>query len=158
MLAITMRRAVLGLCALSSAACYSYAPVVPARLEPGTRVAIDLTIRGQADYESKLGTGVDRVEGVLAKYTPDSAEVNVERTRARNGAWTYWGGEAVVLPVSAFAEIEERRLSVPRTSIAVASLAAVAVEVLTGSLIGVGGHDRDPNPRPLPPVQPGLRP
>ena len=157
MLFNTMRRSILTLCALSSAACYSYAPAVATRLEPGTRVAIDLTIRAQADYESKLGAGVQRVEGVLANYTPDSAEVKIERIRARNGGWTYWGGEAVVLPVSAFAEIEERRLSVPRTSIAVASVAAIAVEMLTGGLLGIGGHDRDPNPRPLPPVQPGLR-
>ncbi|MGH7679958.1 MAG: hypothetical protein ACRENU_15935 [Gemmatimonadaceae bacterium] len=154
---MTLRHTVLGLCALSSVACYSYVPVGGARLAPGRRVAIDLTVRGQADYESKLGSGVDRVEGVLANYTPDSAQVQVERTRTRNGAWTYWEGEAVVLPVSTFAKIGERRLSIPRTSIAVASVAAVAVEMLTGSLIGIGGHDRDPNPRPIPPVQPGLR-
>jgi hypothetical protein len=152
-----VRRAIVALWALSSVACYSYAPVHTARVAPGTRVAIDLTVRGQADYERKLGSGVERIEGVLATQTPDSAQVQVRRTRSRNGAWTYWDGEAVDLSTDVFAKFQERKLSLTRTAMAAGSVALVAVEMLTGSLIGIGGHDRDPNPRPLPPVQPGLR-
>ena len=157
MLGNVVRRAIVVVGAFTTLGCYSYASASGAQTAPGTRVAMDLTVRGQADYESKLGAGIERIEGVLEERTPDSAQVKVERTRSRSGGWTYWGGEVVHLPMAALSAFQERKFSTSRTAMAAAGIVAVAAKMVTAGLLGFGGHDRDPNPRPMPPVQPGLR-
>lgn len=149
------RCTVAALCVVLSSACYSYSAVSPTAVAPGTRIAADLTVRGSLDNEALLGADIDRVEGLLTSQTTDSTELQVIRTRSRQGSWSYWNGERLVLPFTAVASVRQRHFSVGRTSIAVGVAALAIVELLTGSLLGFGGDIGSSDPRPIPPVTPG---
>lgn len=152
---IAVRRlALIGVAAFAGG-CYSYTATSPARTAPGTRVAIDLTTRASADYSDRLGGTIDRIEGVLLSTTPDSARLQVERARLLGGGWSYWARETLTLPLAASASWQRRAFSRKRTVAAAAGLLLIGIQLFTGDLFGAFGHDPDPNPRPIPPVNPG---
>ncbi len=130
--------------------CFSYSSVGLDAVPQGARVSADLTTRGAADNELRLGNDVMLVEGTLARRTADSLVLNVARTRNRSGSWVSWSGEEVSLAESAVATLRERKFSIVRTAIATAGVAAVIVVSLTTELLGGGGEEEPTDPRPRP--------
>ena len=142
--------------ALLSNACYTYGSsgVAPGTA-PDTRVAAELTTRAMADYEPRIGPGIERVEGILTQARGDSIEMRVLRTRNRDGDWAAWKGEVVAFGTNDFASIRERRFSRMRTAVGVAALATVVILALTTDLLGFAGPLSGSDPRPIPPGNPG---
>ena len=141
----------------SNAGCYSYARVSPTALSPGARVAVELTPRAAIDNEQKFGAAVDRVEGIFVASSGDTARIEVRRARALSGNWSYWARESVSVPISASTYWGKRAFSTKRSLITAAVVAALGVQIWQNGLFGVGGHNPDPEPKPIPPVTPGLR-
>ena len=132
--------------------CFSYTTVQLDAVPQGARVSADLTTRGAADNEARLGNDVMLVEGTLARRSVDSLVLNVARTRTRGGSWVSWSGEEVSLGEGAVATLRERKFSIVRTAIATAGVAAAIVVSLTTDLVGGGdeGASTDPKGRPNP--------
>jgi hypothetical protein len=141
----------------STAGCYSYARVSPTAVTPGSRVAVELTPRAAADNEARFGTMVDRVEGVLLGSSGDTARIEVRRARTLGGGWSYWARESMNVPISASTYWGKRAFSTRKSLISAAVLVGLGVQIYSNGLFGLGGHNPDPEPKPIPPVQPGLR-
>ena len=141
----------------STAGCYSYARVSPSAVTPGSRIAVEITPLAAAQNEVRFGAVVDRVEGVLLANSGDTARIEVRRARAMNGTWSYWAKESISLPISASTYWGKRAFSTRRSLIASAVLVGLGVQIWSTGLFGMGGHNPDPEPKPIPPVTPGLR-
>lgn len=147
----------LGLALFSSAGCYGYSRTTPSQLTPGSRVAVEVTPRLAAENEQKYGAVIDRLEGVLVDTDADTATLRVTRARTLGGPWAYWARETVTIPVSASTYWGRRSFSGTKTAIATSAIAAIAFSVWKSGLIGGGDGGSDNEPRPIPPVQPGIR-
>lgn len=158
MIAVKLVRSVLALTLLgSTVGCYTYARVSPSAVTPGTRVAVELTPRAAADNEARFGAVVDRVEGVLLASSADTARIEVRRARTLGGGWSYWARESISIPISASTYWGQRAFSTRKSLVGAAVLVGLGVQIWTNGLFGIGGHNPDPEPKPIPPVQPGLR-
>lgn len=149
-----MRRVALIPLWLLSSGCFSYTRVGIDAVPQGARVSADLTTRGAADYEARLGNDVLLVEGTLADFRADSVVLHVERTRSRDGTWIRWSGERVAIEQEAVATLRQRKFSIVRTAIATAGIVAAIVVSLTSDLVG-GGDGRGDPPGPRPDPNPG---
>ena len=138
--------------ALVLGGCFSYSRVGFADAPQGGRVALDLTTRGAADQEERLGVGVETIEGRLVRQSGDSIELAVTRTRGRQGGWTQWSGERVVLAETAIATLRERKLSISKTALAGVATAAMVALTASTDLFGGGGGRGEGGPHGPPPV------
>ncbi len=139
-----MRRFTILPLALVLGGCYSYSSVNVDAVPQGSRVSADLTTRGAADNETRLGDDVMLVEGTLAGVRGDSILMDVTRTRNRGGSWVHWNGERVAIAQDAVATFRQRKFSIGRTALATAGVAAVIVTTLGTDLLGTGDDGRDP--------------
>ena len=131
--------------------CYTYAPAAR-EFAPGTRVAYALTDRGRVAVADRVGPGVLRVEGTLLQSTGSEYVLAMSRVRTLDGSVARWGGERVTIAHDDVASSFERRLSKPRTALALGAAAVgIAAFALTRSLIasGFGLGDRDGGTPPV---------
>jgi len=125
-------RPFLVLCALSGLACYEYVPARNPASLLGQRVQLSLTDSGTVAMASKVGLGVEAIEGSLVADSAGSYVVGVALTRARNGAETDWRGERVAVAHSLISSLAERRFSRSRSTFAGALMTAGVVAITVG--------------------------
>lgn len=139
-----MRHAALACLLVWASGCYAYRPVT-STLAPGTRVALDLNDQGRVGMRSLIGPEIARVEGALVHNSDTAYVVQVLETRGLYGVTSRWGGEPVSLRREYVAGVTERRLSRPRTVVAVlGGAAAFLAFAFTRDLLGRGSGGSDP--------------
>jgi len=118
--------------ALFLGACYSYgAPHGPAPA-PGSHVSLRLFKAATDSLALVLGPGVVYVEGVVVRDDSAGLVLAVKRVEGREARSSLWSGERVTFPHGVYAEVQERRLSLPGT-VLVGGLAVGAVVVMYGA-------------------------
>src|SRR5262245_42825501 len=116
-----------------ASACYRYAPLETAAIQPGAIVRLDLSASGASGLSPVLGAGTNAVEGTVLSAADSGYHMSVSGTRkASIEGIVSWAGEQVVIPRNAVEHVQIRSLDRRRTfGVAILGiLAAVAVKVI----------------------------
>jgi hypothetical protein len=134
--------------------CYSYVPVAEPAAPLGDEVRVHLSDAGAADLAREIGPRMASIDARVIEVGPDSSlKLAVTQLRSMRGEPVAWQGDApLVVPRSAIASLERRRLAQGRTVAAstAATAAAVAIGVLAvrGAGKGSGSGGSPPPPPP----------
>jgi hypothetical protein len=138
---------------LVATACYAYVPVGRLSVGEGEEVRVHLSPSGASDIAREIGPRMASVDGRVVKLNPDSSlTLAVTQLRSMRGDQEAWQGDApLLIPRSAIASIEYRRLARGRTIAAstgaAAALIAIGVyAVRSGKGSGTGGPPPPPPP------------
>ncbi len=146
------RRFVGGLCAVTLSlqiGCYTFKPLQTSVPATGNRIAVVVNDRGRFALGDRLGSTVDRVDGLLVAVDSMNATLEVYRTTDLRGNQTTWTGERVQVPKDAISGYQERQFSKRRTYILVGTMvgAVLASMLLVNlNLFGVSRIDRGGDP------------
>jgi hypothetical protein len=124
------RRFVGGLCAAALSlqmGCYTYQPLQTSVPATGQRIAVILNDRGRATLGDRLGSAIDKVDGLLVEGGGENVTLEVYRTRDLRGSAATWTGERVQLPKDGITGYQGREFSRRRTILLVGSVVAVVV-------------------------------
>lgn len=124
------RRFVGGLCAATLSlqlGCYSYKPLQTGVPATGQRIAVVLNDRGRATLGDRLGSAIDKVDGLLVEGGGETVTLEVYRTMDLRGNAATWTGERVQLPKDGITGYQGRQFSKRRTFLLVGSVVAVVV-------------------------------
>jgi hypothetical protein len=122
----------------ANSACYAYVPT-QVMAQPGEHVGLVVTDEGRVALRDQMGTGVDRIEGILLDKQPESYLLRVSKVRNVGGTTSHWTGEQIRIPPSSVMRVETRKLSGQKTALAVGGLVAgVALLFATNSLAVFG--------------------
>jgi hypothetical protein len=108
---------------------------------PPTAVSVQLLVndKGRLDVSQKLGSAVDKVEGVVTAQTSDSYTLAVSRVFQLGGASSKWNGESVTIAKDGINGYQIHSYSKTKTvALAVAITAAVVLILASVKLIGSG--------------------
>ncbi len=148
----TWRRAVGGLCAATLSlqiGCYAYQPLQTGLPASGRRIAVVLNDRGRFSLGEKLGSSVDRVDGMVVTVDSMNVTLEVYGTTDLRGNSSTWSGERLQVPKDAIAGYQERQFSKRRTYILVgAMVGAVLASALMVNLNLFGGFPKDDPGKP----------
>lgn len=132
------RRFVGGLCAGSLAlqmGCYSFQPVQTSLPAAGQRIAVVLNDRGRLMVGDRLGSSIDKADGLLVAVDSGGVTLEVYRTFDMRGNPATWTGERVQVPRDGISGYQERQFSKRRTAILVGvTVGAVAASLLLANL------------------------
>ena len=131
-LASTLAAAGLGL----NAGCYAYTPVTPPRSTPGTEVRVTLAEQGAAEIARFVGPRAASLEGRVVSGSDSALTLAVTTITRTNGVEETWPGDQVVIPRSAVALAQTRRVARARTLMLTAAI--VAAGVLIGAALKAG--------------------
>jgi hypothetical protein len=95
--------------------CYTYRPLVSPDPVAGTRVSAQLTEEGSRDLSGKIGPAVEHVEGEVLGVDSAGIRLSVRQVEGSRGIESDWNGEPVVIPRTAVAGWQQRRLSLGGT-------------------------------------------
>jgi hypothetical protein len=95
--------------------CYTYRPLVSPEPVAGTRVSAALTAQGSQDLTGEIGPAVEHVEGEVLRVDSAGIEMSVLQVEGFKGIQSDWNGEPVLIPRTAVAGWQQRRLSVGGT-------------------------------------------
>ena len=95
--------------------CYTYRPLVSPDPVAGTRVSAQLTGEGSRDLSGKVGPEVEHVEGEVLRVDSAGIQLSVRQVEGFRGIESDWNGEPVVIPRTAVAGWQQRRLSLGGT-------------------------------------------
>jgi len=125
---------------------------MPMTPRPGSQtVELLLNERGRADFVNTLGPDAISLEGTLVDRKDSVITVNVQSVRYISQSTTKWAGERLVVTSGQLRDIRNKRFSVGKTGIAVAtSVGALLVFIVSRSL--GGGGDSSPPGSGGPPV------
>ena len=132
--------AILSTLALLLQGCYETLPLQQG--SPPTTVSVQLVLNdaGRAAMSNKLGSAVDKVEGLLTAQGADSYTLAVSQVIQLGGSSTKWNGESVTLSKDWTVGYQIHRFSKSRTIIVASAIVGAAVVFfVTTSLIGSGG-------------------
>lgn len=124
------RRFVGGLCAAAlvlQMGCYTYLPLQTGVPATGSRIAVVLNDRGRATLGDRLGSAIDKVDGMLVESDGVNVTLEVYRTRDLRGNAATWTGERVQVPRDGITGYQGRQFSKRRTYLLVGSVVAVVV-------------------------------
>lgn len=131
--------------------CYRYVPVDASGLAPGTHVSVEVTSRGSANLQPKIGNNVTVLEGTVAASDAGGITVALLSVRRRGEVQpSTWSGESIRLASDEIAEVKGRQLSRGRTIAASAALGAAAVAVVIAIAKATGSASNGTGPRPTP--------
>lgn len=133
------------------AGCYVYTAPMAVQPALGRQYAFELTDHGRAALGTRIGPGIDRIEGVLVGLTDSTVDVRVARTVDIRGTVVPWGGEVVSLGRQYVGTVRERRFSAARTGIAVGGAVAGVAALIAIATIDVTGREGNPPPGEEPP-------
>lgn len=146
------RRAAGALCAAAClAACYTYTPPLEVRPEVGRTFAFEPTDEGRATLAAGIGSGTERIEGVLLDLTDTTYGVSVARVVDVRGQVARWSGEVVSLRREHIGAVRQRRKSPARTALAVGAVTAGVVAIVSVAALDVFGNDPGGPPGEQPP-------
>jgi hypothetical protein len=95
--------------------CYTYRPLISPEPVAGTRVSAELTAKGSQDLTGEIGPAIEHVEGEVLRVDSAGIEMSVLQVEGFKGIQSDWNGEPVVIPRTAVAGWQQRRLSVGGT-------------------------------------------
>jgi len=113
--------------------CYETLPLEQGAPPVAAGVQLALNDKGRVEVASTLGSGVDRVEGMITSQTSDSYTLAVSQVYQLGGASSKWNGEPVTIPKDGTVGYRIHRFSQQRTVI----LAVVIVGAAVGFLLSV---------------------
>jgi len=141
------RRFVGGLSAASLSlqiGCYTFKPLQTSVPATGNRMAVVLNDRGRFTLGDRLGSAVDRVEGLLVEVDSMGVTLEVYRTTDLRGTDATWTGERVRVPKDAITGYQERQFSRRRTYLLVGTLVgAIAATMLAVKFDLFSGFTRE---------------
>jgi hypothetical protein len=112
--------------------CYTFQPLRLSMPATGTRVAVAINDRGRFLLANRLGSSVDKIDGLLVSADSMNVTFDVYRTTDMRGTSASWTGERVQVPRDAITGYQERKFSKARTALLVGSIVGViAVVALT---------------------------
>lgn len=118
-------------------ACYEYRPVGDTVTLQAHEVELTLTDSGAVVLASRIGPGVEAIQGIYLGDSAGAHLVAVSTARARTGQEVDWRSEHVSIPHALVATVLERRFSRSRTAFA-GALAAIGIGGMTSALRGRG--------------------
>lgn len=124
------RRFVGGLCAAALSlqmGCYTYEPLQTGVPATGSRIAVVLNDRGRGLLGDRLGSAIDKVDGLLVEGDGQSVTLEVYRTMDLRGNAASWTGERVQLPRDGITGFQGREFSKRRTFLLVGTVVGVMV-------------------------------
>ena len=131
--------------------CYTYVPVTSNVPPTGERVALHITDRGRVELADRLGPGVVRMEGLVARTDSTDYVVNLHRIAQIGTGTSRWSGEPVRVNRSYVGSVEIRRLSRGRTAlVAGAVTAGVVAFIASRGIFGAFDRTEEPEPGPEP--------
>jgi hypothetical protein len=137
------RRVVGCLCAallVLQAGCYTYLPMQTNVPATGKRIAVVLNDRGRAMIGDKLGSAMDKADGLLVAADDASVTIEVYRTTDMKGNQATWTGERVTFPRDGVSGFQERLLSKKKSYMLVgAVVVGITVSVMMVNLNIFGG-------------------
>lgn len=113
--------------------CYSYLPLQTSVPATGKRIAVLLNDRGRASVTDRLGSAIDKVDGLLVSGDEASITLEVYRTLDLRGNAATWTGERVQVSREGISGYQERQFSRKRTVL----LTVAVVGVITASMLMV---------------------
>lgn len=143
------QRSVAALLLLTTAACYTEAPLGGPSPAPETRIVASLTDRGTADLAETIGAGAIGVEGVIAVADSGTWSLRLLRVDHRDGRSVAWNREEVSFPSTVFENVTERRFDRARSWLTGGLILGGAF--LAASLFHLIGADTNSTPDPVPP-------
>lgn len=142
------RRFVGGLCAVALSlqmGCYTYQPLQTGVPATGSRIAVVLNDRGRAMLGDRLGSAIDKVDGLLVEGDGANVTLEVYRTMDLRGNAASWTGERVQLPRDGITGYQGRQFSRRRTFLLVGTVVGVIVATaLAVNFDLFSGFIRDP--------------
>ena len=141
------RRFVGGLCAATlslQVGCYTYESLQTSVSSTGKRMAVVLNDRGRASLGDKLGSSVDKIDGMLVEVDSINVTLDVYGTTDLRGNSSTWSGERLLVPKDAITGYQERHFSKRRTYVLVGTMVgAVLASALMVNLNLFGGFPKD---------------
>ncbi len=127
--------------------CYESVPVQINQVQPGTKLRVTLTDAGTDSLARYLGPGVETVDGKLISTTESRLSLGVTSVAMRSGQDQFWKGEAVAIPRTALATVQQRKVNKPKSLLLGGALiVALASLRLSGVVGGNGGGGRNGPP------------
>lgn len=146
-----MRHLILGGLLVAAQGCYTYVPVSTNVPPTGERVALHISDRGRVELADRLGPGVVRVEGMVARTDSTDYVVNLHRIAQIGSGTSRWSGEAVRVNRNYVNGIELRQLSRGRTVLVAGVVTAgVVAFIATRGIFGAFDRSEEPTPNPEP--------
>lgn len=126
--------------------CYTFKPLQTGMPATGTRVAVSINDRGRFALADRLGSAVDKIDGLLVSADSMNVTFDVYRTIDLRGTSAAWTGERIQVPKDAITGYQERQFSKRRTALLVGTVVGViAVIALTTNFDLFGGFTHDPS-------------
>ena len=119
-------------------ACYESVPTEIGRVQPRTELRVSLTDSGADSLSRYLGRGVETIDGKLISTTETGVSLAVSQVSMRRGEDQFWKGETIVIPRSALATVQVRRVNKMKSLLLGG---AFVVAVATLRLAGVGSSN-----------------
>jgi hypothetical protein len=135
------RRALVRFAPLLLAGCYTYRPLPGPVPAAGARIQVALTDAGADSLTSRIGPGIQLMDGDVVRADSNSLTLAVREIEDRRGERNDWLGEPVVVPRRFIRGMEQRKMSVGGTGLLGGAIAAglVAATAAVGSGLLQGG-------------------
>lgn len=122
--------------------CYETLPLQQGPPPATVTVRLVLNDKGRIEVSDKLGSAVDKVEGMLTAQNSDSYTIAVSEVYQLGGNSSKWNGEAVTIAKDGTVGYQIHRFNQTRTVVLAAALAAaVVVFLVSAGLKGSGSGD-----------------
>ncbi len=141
-LASTLAAAALGL----NAGCYTYNTFPVAESPPGGEVKVTLSEQGAAELTRFLGPRAMALEGHVVTRSDSAVTLSVTTITRTSGVEETWPGDQVVIPRSAVAVAQSRKLSFVRSALVTAGIIAAGIAIGAGIASGADVNTGGPRP------------
>lgn len=150
------RRFIGGLCAVTLSlqiGCYTFQPLQTSVPATGTRIAVMINDRGRVALSDRLGSAVDKIDGLLVGVDSMNVTLEVYGTTDMRGTHASWTGERIQVPKDAITGYQERQFSRRRTYILVGTMVGVVLATMLMVNLNVFGglSHSDPGTVPIEP-------
>lgn len=129
-------------------ACYTYGPATTTA-RGGQRVQAFLNDRGRSELGRTVGAGTRSISGDVTAAGDSALTLSVAMTRSIDGTEYPWTGEQVTIALGQLDSVRVQRVSVVRTSLAMAGFLAAIAAIHAAFGVGSTGG-RNPSPIPTP--------
>ena len=119
--------------------CYETLPLQQGPPPTSVTVRLALNDKGRVAVADKLGSAVDKVEGVVTAQNSDSYTIAVSQVYQLNGNSSKWNGEPVTIAREGTDGYQIHRFNQTRTVVLAVALVAGAVLLLTTTKLIGGG-------------------